>query len=159
MKKSIYAGSFDPIHYGHIDIIKRASKISDKLYVAVLGNSTKNSSLTLDERLELAKKVTANLYNVEVVTFDGLLLDYVRKNNIDAIIKGIRNTQDFQYEYNLANGIKVIDDSIETVVLFSSLENSYLSSTMVRDFAVYSSNLDKFTPKIVGDYIVKKMGR
>ncbi len=159
MKKSIYAGSFDPIHYGHIDIIKRASKISDKLYIAVLGNSNKQSTLTLNERVELVKNVTRGINNVEVVTFDGLLVEYVKEHNIDAIIKGIRNTQDFQYEYNLANGIKVVDDSVETVVLFSSLEHSYLSSTIVRDFAVYSNNLDKFTPTVVGDYMVKKMGR
>ncbi len=155
MKSAIYAGSFDPIHFGHLDIIKRASKLTDKLYVGVLGNSTKVGLLTLEERINLVKELTKDIRNVEVVTFDGLLLEYVKNNNIDAIIKGLRNTQDFQYEYNLANGIKAVED-VETIALISSVEYNYLSSSLVRDFAHYSKDLSAYVPKEVCDVLNNK---
>lgn len=157
MKSAIYAGSFDPIHYGHLDIIKRASKLTDKLYIAVLGNSHKNSILTISERINLVEDVVKEFDNVEVITFDELLLEFVKKNNIDAIVKGLRNTQDFQYEYDLASGIKVVDSSIETIVLFSTLEYSYLSSSMVRDFARYSDDLEKYVPKELSNALIKRL--
>lgn len=157
MKSAIYAGSFDPIHYGHLDIIKRASKLTDKLYIAVLGNSHKNSALTISERINLVESVVKEFDNIEVVTFDELLLEFVKKNNIDAIVKGLRNTQDFQYEYDLASGIKAINSSIETILLFSTLEYSYLSSSMVRDFAQYSDDLDKYVPKEISNVLIKRL--
>ncbi len=159
MKSAIYAGSFDPIHYGHLDIINRAAKLTDKLYVAVLGNSAKNSYLEIEERINLVKTLTDGIKNIEVVTFDGLLLDFVEENNICAIIKGLRNYQDFQYEYNLASGIKAVKENIETIMLFSTLEYSYLSSSLVRDFANYSDDLGKYVPKEVEEVIKNKIGR
>ncbi len=157
MRSAIYAGSFDPIHFGHLDIIKRASKLTDKLYVGVLENSNKVGLLTLEEKVSLVKKLTENLENVEVVSFSGLLLEYVKKNNIDAIVKGLRNIQDFQYEYNLANGIKVVEKDVETIALISSVEYSYLSSSLVRDFANYSKDLSMYVPKEVCDVLNNKI--
>ncbi len=157
MKSAIYAGSFDPIHFGHLDIIKRASKLTDKLYVGVLENSTKVGMLTLEEKVDIVKKVTCDIENIEVISFSGLLLEYVKENNIDAIVKGIRNIQDFQYEYNLANGIKAVDKAVETVALFSSVDYSYLSSSLVRDFAHYSEDLSMYVPKEVCDVLKDKI--
>ncbi len=159
MKSAIYAGSFDPIHYGHLDIINRAAKLTDKLYVAVLGNSTKNSYLDIEDRIRLVKTLTKNIENIEVVTFDGLLFDFVEENNICAIVKGLRNYQDFQYEYNLSSGIKAVKENIETIMLFSTLEYSYLSSSLVRDFANYSDDLGKYVPREVEEVIKNKIGR
>ncbi len=157
MKSAIYAGSFDPIHFGHLDIIKRASKLTDKLYIGVLGNSTKVGLLTLDERISVVKKLTHDIENVEVVTFNELLLEYVKNNNIDAIVKGLRNTQDFQYEYNLANGIKAVEKDVETIALISAVEYSYLSSSLVRDFAHYSKDLSMYVPKEVCEVLNNKI--
>ncbi len=159
MKSAIYAGSFDPIHYGHLDIINRAAKLTEKLYVAVLGNSNKNSYLNIEDRVNLVKQLTKDVDNIEVVTFEGLLFDYVEENNICAIVKGLRNYQDFQYEYNLASGITAVKENIETIVLFSTLEYSYLSSSLVRDFANYSEDLEKYVPKEVKEVIINKNGR
>ncbi len=159
MKSAIYAGSFDPIHFGHLDIIKRASKLTDKLYVGVLENSTKVGLLTLEEKISVVKEVTKDLENVEVVSFGGLLFEYVKNNNIDAIVKGLRNAQDFQYEYNLANGIKVVEKDVETIALISSVDYSYLSSSLVRDFAHYSKDLSMYVPKEVCDVLNNKIRR
>ncbi len=157
MKSAIYAGSFDPIHFGHLDIIKRASKLTDKLYIGVLENSTKVGLLTLEEKIQIVKEVTKDINNVEVVSFSGLLFEYVKNNNIDAIVKGLRNTQDFQYEYNLANGIKAVEEDVETIALITSVDYSYLSSSLVRDFAHYSKDLSKYVPKEVCDVLNNKI--
>ncbi len=159
MKSAIYAGSFDPIHNGHIDIIKRSAKIADKLYVAVLNNSHKKYLLSLEERMSLAEKTLSDVKNIEIITFDGLLLDFVEKNKITTIVKGVRNVQDFLYEQDLANGIKAINPDIETVLLFTTPIYSFLSSSMVKDVAIYSEKIENLVPKEVSYMINKKMGR
>ena len=157
MRRAIYPGSFDPVTYGHIDIIKRASKLTDRLIVAVLNNSAKNSLFSIDERVKMLKDVVCEFPNVSVASFNGLTIDFASSVGADIIIRGLRAVTDFEYELQIAQTNHVERANIETVFLTTSLEYSYLSSTVVKEFARYDADITKFVPDSVAQKIYKKI--
>ena len=161
MKKAIYPGSFDPITFGHIDIIERASKIVDELVVGVLCNSAKNPLFSLDERVSMIEEMTKHLPNVTVQAFDGLLVDYMNKIGATLIVRGLRAVTDFEYELQIAQTNHVQNENIETIFLTTNLNYSYLSSTIVKEFASYGGDISKFVPeqfieRIYAKYNIRK---
>ncbi len=158
MKRAIYPGSFDPVTYGHLDIIRRASKLTDRLVVAVLNNSAKNSLFSIDERVKMIQDVVSEYENVSVASFGGLTIDFAESVGADIIIRGLRAVSDFEYELQIAQTNHVERDNIETLFLTTSLEYSYLSSTVVKEFARYGADISKFVPKTVADRIYAKIG-
>lgn len=149
MRIAVCPGSFDPVTFGHRDIIHRASMLFDKVIVLVAVNSQKNPSFTPEERVALIKKVTANLPNVEVDVCYGLIADYVRKVGAVAIVKGLRAVTDFEYEFQMALVNRNIYDGAETVFLTTSSENMYLSSSVVKQVAFYGGDISKFVPRCI----------
>ena len=161
MSKAIYPGSFDPITFGHIDIIERASKIVDELVVGVLCNSAKNPLFSLDERVSMIEEMTKHLPNVTVEAFDGLLVDYMNKIGATLIVRGLRAVTDFEYELQIAQTNHVQNENIETIFLTTNLNYSYLSSTIVKEFASYGGDISKFVPeqfieRIYAKYNIRK---
>ena len=127
MKRAIYPGSFDPVTFGHLDIIERASKIVDELVVGVLNNSAKNSLFSLEERVNMIEEMTKDMPNVKVGSFDGLLVDYMRKIDATIIVRGLRAVTDFEYELQIAQSNHVQNEEIDTIFLTTNLNYSYLS--------------------------------
>lgn len=156
MKICVYPGSFDPITNGHLDIIHRASKICDKLIVAVLMNTGKNPVFTIEERVELLKRVLKDRPEIEVASFSGLLIDFMRQNNANAIIKGLRAVSDFEYELQMALLNKTLDPEIETLFMMTSIHYSYLSSSSVKELARHGGKIDDLVPECIKDDILKK---
>ena len=156
MKRAIYPGSFDPVTNGHVDIILRSSKIVDKLIVGVLNNSAKKSLFSVEERVSMLKELTKDLPNVEVTSFDGLLVDYMREIDASIIVRGLRAVTDFEYEIQIAQTNKVEYPDLETIFLTTSLQYSYLSSTIVKEFASYGGDISKFVPEQFVDRIYEK---
>ena len=156
MKRAIYPGSFDPVTNGHVDIILRSSKIVDKLIVGVLNNSAKKSSFSVEERVSMLKELTKDLPNVEVTSFDGLLVDYMREIDASIIVRGLRAVTDFEYELQIAQTNHIENTDIETIFLTTNLQYSYLSSTIVKEFASYGGDISKFVPEQFVDRIYEK---
>jgi pantetheine-phosphate adenylyltransferase len=156
MKRAIYPGSFDPMTLGHLDMIKRSSKIVDELVVGVLNNSAKNSLFSLEERVSMIKEMTNEMPNVTVTSFDGLLVDYMKAIDATIIIRGLRAVTDFEYELQIAQTNHVENADVETVFLTTSLQYSYLSSTIVKEFASYGGDISKFVPAQFIDRIYAK---
>ncbi len=158
MKKAIYPGSFDPLTLGHVDIIMRSSKIVDELVVGVLHNSAKNSLFSLEERVSMIKEMTGPMPNVTVSFFDGLLVDYMDKIGATIIVRGLRAVTDFEYELQIAQTNHVENPNVETIFLTTSLQYSYLSSTIVKEFASYGGDISKFVPAQFIDRIYERYG-
>ena len=156
MKRAIYPGSFDPVTNGHVDIILRSSKIVDKLIVGVLNNSAKKSLFSVEERVSMLKELTKDLPNVEVTSFDGLLVDYMREIDSSIIVRGLRAVTDFEYELQIAQTNHIENTDIETIFLTTNLQYSYLSSTIVKEFASYGGDISKFVPEQFVDRIYEK---
>ncbi|MFR4350882.1 MAG: pantetheine-phosphate adenylyltransferase [Roseburia sp.] len=161
MKKAIYPGSFDPLTLGHMDIIKRSAKIVDELVVGVLNNSAKNSLFSLEERVSMIKEMTAPIPNIAVTSFDGLLVDYMKEIDATIIVRGLRAVTDFEYELQIAQTNHVENPDVETIFLTTSLQYSYLSSTIVKEFASYGGDISNFVPaqlidRIYGKYKIAK---
>lgn len=156
MKKAIYPGSFDPLTLGHLDIIERSARIVDELVVGVLNNSAKNSLFSLDERVSMIKEMTDSMPNVTVTSFNGLLVDYMREIDATIIVRGLRAVTDFEYELQIAQTNHVENPEVETIFLTTSLQYSYLSSTIVKEFASYGGDLSKFVPARFIDQIYDK---
>ena len=156
MKRAIYPGSFDPLTLGHLDMIKRSAKIVDELVIGVLNNSAKNSLFSLDERVSMIKEMTESMPNVTVASFDGLLVDYMKEINAAIIVRGLRAVTDFEYELQIAQTNHVENPEVETIFLTTSLQYSYLSSTIVKEFASYGGDISKFVPARFIDRIYEK---
>lgn len=156
-KKAVYLGSFDPITYGHIDLIKRALKIFDKVIVAVADNSSKQTLFTLEERVELIKKATANLKGVEVDSFKGLAVDYVRSKGSSIIIRGLRMLSDFEYEFQMALTNRRLSRVVETIFLMPNETYSYLSSKLIKEAVFLGADVTYFVPKFVARALEKKI--
>ena len=156
MKRAIYPGSFDPLTLGHLDMIKRSAKIVDELVIGVLNNSAKNSLFSLDERVSMIKEMTESMPNVTVASFDGLLVDYMKEINATIIVRGLRAVTDFEYELQIAQTNHVQNPEVETIFLTTSLQYSYLSSTIVKEFASYGGDISKFVPARFIDRIYEK---
>ncbi len=146
MNIAIYPGSFDPITNGHLDIITRGAKIYDKLIVAVLVNVDKNCLFSIEERVELIKRVTKDIKNVEVLSFDGLLVDFAKLHNSKVILKGLRTMSDFEYEFQMALMNSKLDSEIETVFMMTSSAYSYVSSSSVKQVAKFGGNINGLVP-------------
>ncbi|MGL4988218.1 MAG: pantetheine-phosphate adenylyltransferase [Cetobacterium sp.] len=154
MKLALYSGTFDPITKGHSEIIRRASKMTDKLIVAVLNNSAKKTLFSLDERKEMVQKVLEDLDNVEVIEHTGLLADYMKEIDCKYIIRGLRAVMDYEYELSLAYGnYDISNGEIETIFIPSSKEYLYVSSSIVRELALYNGKLDNY----LDDYVIEKI--
>ena len=150
MAIAVYPGSFDPVTRGHLDIIERAANINEKLIVAVLINSTKNPLFTLDERVELLRECCAHLPTVTVESFDGLTVNFAKKHGATVLVRGLRAVTDFDVEMQLAQTNRALMPDVDTVFLATSINWSYLSSSVVKEAARYGSDVSKFvTPNVV----------
>lgn len=159
MSGIIYPGSFDPVTFGHLDIIKRASKNYDFVYVSVLDNNKKSPLFTVEERVKMLQDVTVDFDNVIVDTFRGLLIDYAKEKDVHMVLRGLRALTDFEYELHMAQTNYIISGgSLETVFLSTDLEYSYLSSTTVREIASFKGDVSKFVPESVAEKLYKKFG-
>ncbi len=157
MRTAVYPGSFDPVTYGHLDVIARASVMFDRLIIAVLNNSAKNPLFSADERVKMIKEVTKDFPNVEVDSFDGLLVDYVRRQNASVIVRGLRAVTDFEYELQMAQMNRKIAPEVDTIFLTTSLEYAYLSSSIVKEVARYDRPLGEFVPPFVEEKVRLKL--
>lgn len=149
MRIGVCPGSFDPVTNGHIDIFERASKLVDKLIIAVFTNPNKNALFTMEERARLLQETTKHIPNVEVDFFSGLLLDYVKQKDSDIIIRGLRALSDFEYEFQRALLSKKVEPSVETVFIMTSNKYSFVSSTGVRELAQFGGSLEDIVPPVV----------
>ena len=143
---AVYPGSFDPATYGHLDIIKRASVSFDKVIVGVLHNSAKSPLFSVEERVNILEKATKDMENVEIKAFKGLSVNFARENHAQVIVRGLRAVTDFEYEIQIAQTNKVEYPDLETIFLTTGLHYSYLSSTIVREFAAYGGDISRFVP-------------
>jgi pantetheine-phosphate adenylyltransferase len=153
---AVCPGSFDPITYGHLDIITRAAKVFDELYVVVLSNSSKQPLFSVEERIELIDTVTKNIPNVKVDSFQGLLVDYAESVNADAIIRGLRAVSDFEYEMQITSMNRVLSDKIETFFIMTNNQYSFLSSSIVKEVAKYEGKISELVPPEVEQALIKK---
>jgi len=146
---AIYPGTFDPLTNGHVALIQRASCLFDKLIIAVAKDSSKSSLFSLEQRIEMAKGVLSDIKNVEVDSFDGLLVEYCQQQGANVILRGLRNSTDFEYESQLANMNRQLVNDIETLFLDSSKENSFISSSLVKEVAKLKGDVKALVPTIV----------
>ncbi len=157
MAIAVCSGSFDPVTYGHLDIIARGANVFDKVIVAVLINSKKNSLFSVEERVDLLRQATADMKNVEVDSFDGLLIDYMNKKGAQVIIRGLRAVSDFEYEMQVASINKKLDENIETFFMMTNNQYSYLSSSIVKEVAKYKASVADLVPPVVEEALKRKI--
>ena len=158
LKFAVYPGSFDPVTFGHLDIIDRALKIFDGVIVAVARNSEKNSLFTVQERLDLLSEILKDRPQAKVDTFDGLLVDFVRKRGATVIIRGLRAVSDFEFEFQLAQMNRSITKDVETLFMMTSVPYSYLSSSIVKEVSSLNGPVDNLVPAAVKAALDQKFG-
>lgn len=156
MLRAIYPGSFDPVTYGHIDIMKRAAHLVDELIVGVLNNNAKTPLFSVEERVKMLEEVTKDMPNIKVVPFEGLLIDFAEKMDAGMVVRGLRAITDFENELKMAQTNHKLSPKVETVFLTTSLEYAYLSSTVVKEVATFGGDISQFVPDIVERSIQEK---
>ena len=160
MKIALYPGTFDPVTLGHLDIIRRAAGVCDKLVIGVLPNSAKRPWFSVEERIELIKKVTSELDNVEVESFDGLTVDFGKKIGASVIVRGLRAITDFEYELQIAQINHKLNPDIDTIFFTTSVEYSYVSSSIAKEVASYGGDVSGLVPhEIIDDLFEKHKSR
>jgi len=159
MVRAIYPGSFDPVTYGHIDIVKRAAGIFDELIVAVLSNRAKSPLFSIDERVNILREVFKDIPNVKIVSFEGLLVELATDLEASVIVRGLRAVTDFEYELQLAQTNNVLEKKVETMFLTTSLKYAYLSSSTVKEVASYGGDISKFLPPEVAKLTYEKYNK
>ena len=157
MKRAIYPGSFDPVTYGHLDVIKRSSKMCDELIVGVLNNKSKTPLFNVENRVKMLEDVISDIPNVKVIAFDGLLVDFAKKMDANVIIRGLRAVTDFEYELQMSQTNRVLDSDIETIFLCTTLKYSYLNSSMVKEVAFHGGDISKFVPESIISLVNQKV--
>ena len=157
MLKAIYPGSFDPVTFGHLDIIRRSSKLVDELIVGVLCNKAKMPLFSAEERVRILEEVTKELDNVRIVPFHGLLVEFAAKMEAGLIIRGLRAITDFEYELQMSQTNHKLEPNVETMFLTTGIEYSYLSSTTVKEIAAFGGDLSQFVPETVAVELMKKI--
>lgn len=153
MKIAVYPGSFDPVTIGHLDIIKRAALLFDKVIVLALINTSKKTCFSKEERVLFLKKTTCDIKNVEVDFFEGLLVDYLKEKSLKYVVKGIRNAFDFNYEFNMDIVNKTLYNDVETIFLSSRIENMHISSSCIKEIALLGGDVSGFVPECIREYI------
>ncbi len=146
MVRAIYPGSFDPVTYGHLDVIKRASKIVDELIVGVLNNKSKTPLFSVENRVKMLNDAVSDLPNVKVMSFEGLLVDFAKKVDAQLIVRGLRAVTDFEYELQMSQTNSVLNNEVDTIFFTTSLVYAYLSSSTVKEAAYFGADISKFVP-------------
>lgn len=159
MLRAIYPGSFDPVTFGHLDMIQRSSKLVDELIVGVLNNNAKSPLFSVEERVKMLKEATKSIPKVKIVPFEGLLVDFAKKMEATMVIRGLRAITDFEYELQMAQTNYKLDERIETAFLITSLKYSYLSSTTVKEVAAFGGDISQFVPENVREQIQEKINK
>lgn len=159
MKRAVYPGSFDPMTYGHLDIIRRAAEIFDELTVSVLNNKEKTPLFSVSERVKILEEATKDMANVKVDSFSGLLINYARENNMHVIVRGLRAITDFEYELQIAQTNRILScEQVDTIFLTTSLEYAYLSSSSVKEIASFGGDISRCVPEFVAHKTYEKYG-
>ena len=156
MKTAVYPGSFDPVTLGHMDIITRAAGMSDRLVIGVLNNSSKTPLFSVEERVNMLREACKDLKNVEIRHFEGLLVDFVKSCDASVIVRGLRAVTDFEYELQWAQSNKIVYPDMDTVFLVANVQYSYLSSSVVREYASYGADVSAFVPECVHRLLEEK---
>ena len=157
MLRAVYPGSFDPVTYGHLDIIRRSCQMVDELIVGVLYNKAKMPLFSVEERVRMLEETTKDLPNVKVVPFEGLLVEFARKMEARMVVRGLRAVTDFEYELQMAQTNHKLEPAVETVFLTTSLEHSYLSSTIVKEVAAFGGDISQFVPEAIEAKVREKI--
>ena len=159
MLRAVYPGSFDPVTFGHLDIIRRSARIADELVVGVLNNNAKMPLFSVEERVKMLKEVTDEFSNVKVVPFEGLLIDFAKQVEADFVVRGLRAITDFEYELQMSQTNHKLEPEVETMFLTTSIEYSYLSSTTVKEVAAFGGDISQFVPEAVAAALEQKMNK
>ena len=156
MIKAVYPGSFDPISNGHLDIIERASKMLDEIHIVVSYNIKKTTTFTVLERIEMIKTVTKHINNVYVTSYDGLIVNYCKENNINILIRGLRNYQDYENEFSLYQFNRDINPNIETILMLPSSKNQFVSSSAIKELVTFNCDISQYVPAEIKEKITNK---
>ena len=159
MLRAVYPGSFDPVTYGHLDIIRRSARIAEELVFGVLNNNAKMPLFSVEERVKMLKEVTDEFSNVKVVPFEGLLIDFAKQVEADFVVRGLRAITDFEYELQMSQTNHKLEPEVETMFLTTSIEYSYLSSTTVKEVAAFGGDISQFVPEAVAAALEQKMNK
>lgn len=158
MRRAVYPGSFDPVTFGHLDVIRRSAALVDELIVGVLNNHTKTPLFSVEERVKILLEVTKDISNVRIESFSGLSVDFVKKCHAGFLVRGLRAITDFDYELQMAQTNRIMNPEIDTIFLTTSLEYAYLSSSAVKEVAAYGGDISKFVPEVAARRMKEKYG-